>query len=125
MIAEPKDTLLIFTLRTSIFDLLHRNMITKHEAQIQMEQEERNQELAARVTAATFDQVKSQVIADMDLLRKMLPPKPDESQECAKDMKYIKNRQERLGKGCCCGVAVSVITIQEILLRTFCTDPFL
>lgn len=108
MMAGQTDKLLNFTLQTTNIDLLRRTMITKHETQVQMEQEARNEALAAKVNAATFEQVQSQLAADMDLLRTSLPPKPDEAQECAKDMKYIKTRQGRLSKGCC-GFAVSVI----------------
>lgn len=68
------------------------------------EREEKEQELATKVRQIDFEQVQLKVQADMDMLLASVPNAQQSAIESAKDMKYLKERQEHLGlydaKGC-------------------------
>ena len=52
--------------------------------------------MALKVATATMDQIKVQLESDTEKLRAQLPSKLDETLECAKDVKYIRDRQQSL-----------------------------
>ena len=61
------------------------------------EAEERSKELEAKVEKATFEQIESQLQADLCLLREKLPGKVCQAVETALDMKYVRDRQRIFG----------------------------
>lgn len=64
------------------------------ESKDKTEQESRAQELQEKLTRATFNQVQSQIEADIQKIRDKLPTKATRTAETAKDMKYVKDRQQ-------------------------------
>lgn len=73
-----------------------RALLVKRETEIQIQADEKAQELAKKVAAATLEQLRAQLTADVEKFRSQLPSKLDETVECAKDMKYIRDRQMNL-----------------------------
>lgn len=61
------------------------------------EAEERSRELEAKVEKATYEQIESQLQADLSLLREKLPGKVSQAVETALDMKYVRDRQRIFG----------------------------
>ena len=64
-----------------------------------MAEEEKNKELADKVNKATCEQLAAQIEGDLRTLRAELPAKTAQAQavETAKDVKYVKDRQQYLG----------------------------
>ena len=58
-----------------------------------MEAEEKSRDLAQKVAQATYEQLASQIEADIILLRKQLPTPKCQAVETALDMKYARERQ--------------------------------
>ncbi|CAK9045232.1 unnamed protein product [Durusdinium trenchii] len=71
-----------------------KNLLEMQESKDKTEQESRAQELQEKLTRATFNQVQSQIEADIQKIRDKLPTKATRTAETAKDMKYVKNRQQ-------------------------------
>ncbi|CAK9000672.1 unnamed protein product [Durusdinium trenchii] len=69
---------------------IHINMF---EARMASEAEERSREAAAKVDAATFEQIDAQLTADLELLRAKMPKPVSQAVATAQDMKYCKDRQ--------------------------------
>lgn len=67
-----------------------------HRAQLELETKEK--ELAAKVRAATFDQLKGKLQADIEALRARLPTKESEAAAAAQDQFYLQDRQQSLGQ---------------------------
>lgn len=63
------------------------------EARMASEAEERGREAAAKVDAATFEQIDAQLTADLELLRAKMPKPVSQAVATAQDMKYCKDRQ--------------------------------
>lgn len=63
----------------------------------QKELEEQDRELAERVAAATLDQVKVKIAADMAILKERVPTAEKTRAEAAEDLKYLVGRQQSLG----------------------------
>ena len=63
------------------------------EARMASEAEERSREAAAKVDAATFEQIDAQLTADLELLRAKMPKPVSQAVATAQDMKYCKDRQ--------------------------------
>ena len=58
--------------------------------------EERNRELAGRVAAATMDQIRAKLEADIEELNKHVPSAEKDAIETALDLKYLQERQMML-----------------------------
>ena len=71
-------------------------MLNKHEQDLQVQAEEKAAEMALKVATATMEQIKAQLESDTEKLRAQLPSRLDETLECAKDVKYIRDRQQSL-----------------------------
>lgn len=67
------------------------------EKKLAHETEQRDAELALKVANATLDQMKVKLESDLALLRQRIPSKEVEAQNAALDIKYISDRQRRLG----------------------------
>ena len=61
------------------------------------ELEEKDKELAAKVAAATLEQVQLKVNADLSALKQQLPTPEKKAHEAALDIKYLQGRQRKLG----------------------------
>lgn len=61
------------------------------------ELEQKDRELAAKVAAATLEQVQLKVNTDLEALKQYLPTPEKEAHEAALDIKYLQNRQRKLG----------------------------
>ena len=73
-----------------------RNVVVAVEARVQKEVETKNAELAAKVHAATLEQIRHQVNKDLDVLRARLQGKEQEALESMKDQAYLRERQQNL-----------------------------
>ena len=73
-----------------------RNVVVAVEARVQKEVETKNAELAAKVHAATLEQIRHQVNKDLDVLRARLQGKEQEASESMKDQAYLRERQQNL-----------------------------
>lgn len=56
--------------------------------------------MAAKVRAATFDQLKGKLEADIEALKARLPTKETEAAAAAQDQFYLQDRQQSLGQEC-------------------------
>ena len=69
-----------------------------HVAQIQSvqreQQEQRSQELARAVAEATFKQLEAQIESDWAVLRAQMGSCEDQAVQTAKDLKYVRDRQQ-------------------------------
>ena len=75
----------------------HRKIVCAHEQRTQRELEEKEQELAKKVRAATYAQIRSKIEADIDVLTARLPTQESEAAEALQDQAYLKDRQMSLG----------------------------
>ena len=71
--------------------------MANHETKINMENEEKQQELAQKVVRATFAQIKAQIEEDLVQLKAKLPGAECQAVETAKDLKHMRDRQQMLG----------------------------
>lgn len=74
------------------------------------ELQEKDQELAERVSAATLEQIRMKVDADMKILQEHVPSKEKEQYEANLDLKYLSQRQQWLGAICWVGGRLFVLT---------------
>ena len=70
--------------------------MVKFEKELSAEKEAKDEELAAKVRAATFAQVQAKLDADEAILSKRCHNKEREAMETAADVVYVKNRQRIL-----------------------------
>ena len=70
--------------------------MVKFEKELSAEKEAKDEELAAKVRAATFAQVQAKLDADEAILSKRCRNKEREAMETAADVVYVKNRQRIL-----------------------------
>lgn len=98
------------------FSLDHRKIVCAHEQRAQRELEEKEQELAKQVRAATYAQIRSKIEADIDVLTARLPTKESEAAEAAADQAYLKDRQMPLGyvNICCAASQVAILHISKL-----------
>ncbi|CAL1141851.1 unnamed protein product [Cladocopium goreaui] len=75
-----------------------RRPLGSHVAQIQSvqreQQEQRSQELARAVAEATFKQLEAQIESDWAVLRAQMGSCEDQAVQTAKDLKYVRDRQQ-------------------------------
>lgn len=74
-----------------------RQIVAGVEQRQQREVEERNRELAEKVSKATCDQLIANVRQDMEVLKAHMPSKETEALEASLDSKYLNDRQQNLG----------------------------
>ena len=71
-----------------------RSHLAKIQANQKAEREEKAQELARAAQEATFKQLEIQIQSDCEVLRKRLGSGQDQAVETAKDLKYVRERQQ-------------------------------
>lgn len=76
--------------------MLGRNVLQAQETKATQENEDREREVAQRLSQATLAQVKLQLEGDLEKVRASLPTREAQAVETAKDMKYIRDRQQTL-----------------------------
>lgn len=101
------------------FSLDHRKIVCAHEQRTQRELEEREKELAEKVRAATYAQIRTKVEADIDVLTARLPTQESEAAEAAADQAYLRERQMSLGYVNifhCSAIQVAILHISSLHL---------
>lgn len=71
-----------------------RSHLAKIQSNQKAEREEKAQELARAAQEATFKQLEIQIESDCEVLRKRLGSGQDQAVETAKDLKYVRERQQ-------------------------------
>ena len=78
------------------------------------ELQEKDQELAERVAAATLEQIRMKMDADLKILAEHVPSREKEQYEANLDLKYLSQRQQRLGVIFCRGgISFCLLSIQH------------
>eukprot|EP00435_Cladocopium_sp_Y103_P070774 s395_g36.t1 len=72
-----------------VFKAISEDIAQKHRAEI----EEKDRELALKVADATLNQVKAKLLADIEVLKSVVPTAETEKKEAGLDLKYLKERQ--------------------------------
>lgn len=65
---------------------------------VRSQKEAKEAELAKRVREVQFQELEAKISADFELLKSRIPSDEKKNEEHAKDMKYLKERQECLEK---------------------------
>lgn len=81
--------------------------MTSYETRVAIAAEEKQRELAAKVAQATWEQLESQLDADIAAIISQTPSKASADAESALDMQYMKTRQQFLV--CCLKVGLEVL----------------
>ena len=79
-----------------IFFKLSRPFVAKIEATIQSEKEAKEAKLAMNLRQADFDSIEAKIQADLETLDNLVPKEDGQATEHAKDMKYLRERQQCL-----------------------------
>ena len=70
------------------------------EAAIRSEKEEKEQRLALNLRQADFESLEAKILLDFETLHARNPKDSERAQEHALDMKYLRERQQRLDETC-------------------------